>query len=313
MQETTNMWGPSIWAVALGLAWGVLLVGLLWRRGMAGSSTAAAQAQEARSELGAIVAALRELEERAAALDAGFYASERASLEARAATLMRRIEQQAFVAPAAAAPRVRAKAEVDPKRLSPLVRFFVLRPRLQGALWGMGIVLIAGFLGLTVQQSSKPRADDGGVGASGQGPMVGALEVSPEELETLRKRLNEDGNDVAALLRVAHLALRAQQFAEAQTFNDRALSVSPNALEGLVHQAVLAAKDGDGAAAEAGLQAALKRDPGFVEAWFFRGMLSMQAGDMPRMQESFAQYLKLAEDGPQKERIRAMVARTKTD
>ncbi len=41
-------------------------------------------------------------------------------------------------------------------------------------------------------------------------------------------------------------------------------------------------------------------------------MLSMQAGNMDVMQESLQQYMRYAPEGPQKERVRAMLGRAKT-
>jgi tetratricopeptide (TPR) repeat protein len=204
---------------------------------------------------------------------------------------------------------------------TPAVRFLAHRPQLRGALWGAGGMGVVMALVLGLQQygqqvaptAAAPQAagsPPAGPMAAG-GPMVAGEGAGPDvdEMKALAEELKTSPSDTAKLLRFAHLLLRAQMLEEAQTINARALQLAPNDLEGLTHAAVLSASSGDQASADIGLDVVLKKDPTFVEAWFFRGMLAMQRGDTARVQESFAAYLEHAPPGAQRDRIASMLAR----
>ena len=195
------------------------------------------------------------------------------------------------------------------------------RPQLRGLLWGLTGGSLGVFLFMSVQQGAKVapmqaaavERPGAAAGPPGGGGGVPGPKLDPRELESLRETLERNPDDVPALVRFGHIALQAQQLEEGAALTERALKLAPDNLEAQVHRAVAQAGRGEGEAAAAGLAAVLQRDPGFAEAWFFRGMLAMQAGQMDRMRESFDQFVKFAPDGPQKERIRAMVERARTD
>lgn len=203
-------------------------------------------------------------------------------------------------------------SDLPPKKTQ---RFF-LGPQLKGALWGGLSVGTFGLLLVSLNNNSQTRVERAPVDlAETEAPIasqpIGAAAVGQEdnraEFRAIQARLEEAPNDIPTLLRLAHLLLRNQLLEEAQTVNDRVLALSPNDLEALTHAAVLAAGSGHPERATAGLSAVLKKDPQFAEAWFFRGMLAMQRGDMTTTRESFSQYVAVAPPGAQRDRIASML------
>lgn len=305
MDATPIIWWPAVVALGFGAVAGLLLVTSLPPRRHKDDpdSGRAAQRADDERELQAVLASLADLEERQAAVTPTFFQEEKQRLEARAVALLKRSRQ----APASAA----APKTAQQMRHSPVIHFLYQRPRLRRAGWVLLGTLLLGFLAINLREAAQfsPRSEAAAMGAS---PMGGQESVSEAELGALKERLQRDANDVSALLRVAHLALRAQQFEEAEAFNRRAMSLAPGSAEGRVHEAMLMAKDGDADGANARLKDITQQDPGMAEAWFFRGMLGMQSGDMSTMREAFTQFMAVAPDGPQKDRVRAMLDRSKT-
>ena len=88
---------------------------------------------------------------------------------------------------------------------------------------------------------------------------------------------------------------------------ERALQIQPDHIPTQINQAMVTAGQGDASSALTQLEAILSRDPKSYDAWFFKGMLSMQSGDNDGMKASFEQYVALAPDGPKKDRIKRML------
>ena len=128
------------------------------------------------------------------------------------------------------------------------------------------------------------------------------------EIKALGDALRADPGSLPKTLALAHALLREQFIAEAREVNDRALRLDPQALEGLVHQAVLRAAEGDAAGGMADLDAFTGAHPAFSEAWFFRGMLAMQAADKPKVAESFRRFVETAPPGAQRDRVAQILA-----
>jgi tetratricopeptide (TPR) repeat protein len=249
------------------------------------------------------MAQLRELQEDPGRMDEAYVRAERGRVEARAAALLGQLRALGQRPDRPAAPPARPSGR--PQAWVP--RFLQRHPKLVGGLWGAGLTALGLFLVTTVRQGSTPRPAPP-VAAAAEAS-AGGPQMDRQRFVALQEQLKQSPDDVPALLELAHMLLRAQMLEEAQVLNDRALTLDGHNLEGLTHAAVLAASRGEHAGAQAGLKAVLTQDPGFAEAWFFRGMLSMQQGDMPAMQESLRQFVRYAPDGAQKERVRAMLER----
>jgi cytochrome c-type biogenesis protein CcmH/NrfG len=299
-------WGLVCVAIGVGMVCGMVLIAMLPKtsgdKHLARGMPTLLDVEEAYSRA---IDHLKELGERAHTMQPAFVAQERVRMEHQAATLLGQRER---LRKAEGHKTPQANKGSSATGLG-LVGFLRVRPRLQGAVWGAGAATLAAFLYATVQQGSVVQPPPPFVAPQEAGSA--GLQIDKKTLLALQKRIESDPTDVAALLELAHALLRGQMLDEARVVNNRALTLAPNNLEALTHAAVLSAGSGDNEGAHAGLKMVLKRDPGFAEAWFFRGMLSMQAGDTQAMQESFAQFIRYAPDGPQKERVRAMLERSR--
>ena len=300
-------WQQVVATLMGGIAFGLLLMLSLRRQGPADPSPRSAGTptrDDVVEAYGRAIAQLRELTEDTGRTDADYTRAERSRVEAQAAALLGQLQAfdrlQAEEAPAAGRRTGRPATSVP--------SFLHRHPKLVGGLWGAGLSALALFLFTTVRDGSTPRPAP--PMAAPAEAAAGGPELDRERFLALQQQLQQNPNDVPALLELSHMLLRVQMLEEAQVLNDRALSLDDHNLEALTHAAVLAASRGDHDGAQVGLKAVLNKDPGFAEAWFFRGMLSMQKGDMPTMQESLRQFVRYAPEGAQKERVRAMLERS---
>lgn len=317
--DLTTTWLGATVALTTGLGMGGVGAWLTTRRRETafGNDENVADLEE---RLAHLIAQLRDLDEQATRLTPAAYAAQKSEFEARAAGVLR--ERERVTTRKKAGPPVAARPASD---VSPTIGFFAARPQLRGALWGGGSVGLAFLLYTLVVHEQQPRdagAPMGMPGASaapmaGMAPSGGPSGAAGEgagagEITALTERLTEKPDDLSALLRLSHLLLRAQMLDEARVVNDRALRLEPQNPEGRVHAAVLRAGGGDSAGAIEDLNAVLTTSPKLAEAWFFRGMLAMQSGDQKIMQESFTHFVEVAPEGPQRDRIRAMLTQSQT-
>ncbi len=292
--------GASIIAVASA-------AGLVLARRWGGEAHEGAAKDDLDERLGHLLAHLRDLDEQQHRLTPESYTSERSRIEAQAAALMRQRER------AEATPARQKKVEA-PAAADPIIGFFGRHPEWKGALWGGGLVAILGFLYITVVAEQRPR-EPGGSLTGGGAPMMGGgapamggggqASMDPE-VQALLQRLREAPTDITALVRLGHVVLRAQMLEEARVLTERALQLDPDNLEARVHDAVVVASQ-DPARGKQKLEAVLQMDPKLAEAWLFRGMMAMQSGDQAVMRESFSQFVTHAPEGPQRDRIKAML------
>lgn len=319
------MWLPALAALAFGLFAGAVLV-TRRRGGDARSAELEMALKDCDERVEHSVAQLKDLERQQPRIDDVFYAAQHAELMARAATALReRDETQQELASLLAgggpvdriAPTTHERRAMPAAEATPVVGFFAARPALRGALWGAGTVALVGLLAFTVWNESHPR-DEGGsmTGNSAGGAMAGGMApgggaaptTSDPELQALVAKLEQDPSDIVSLLALTKKILRAQMYDEAAELVRRVLALEPKNAEARVYEATLKAARGDAAGAMSQLDEVVREAPQLAEAWFFRGMLGMQSGDQARMRESFEKFVAVAPDGPQKERVRAMLS-----
>lgn len=303
MSEHLVQWWQALAAVAAGLLLGAAALWRIKRLGLR-PTLASEYLQDLEERFTACVTQLRDLDEQRPRLTDEDYATQRREFEHKAAAILR--EQQSHQERAAEQPQSDAqRAQENISELSPFMRFWAKRPQLSGALWGGGTVAVIAALYIWVAQDGKVQP------AMQQAPQPSnskaAATLSDPEMQSLYETLQRNPKDQDALVRMAHRLLAGMMIEEAKIVNDRALQLAPNLTEALVHAAVIRVSAGESAAGITDLENILKQHPDFVEAWFFRGMLAMQAGDTPNMKRSFEQYLKHAPEGAQKERIRMML------
>ncbi len=283
---TLAEWLPGIIVLVTGAIIGVLVAKLARRAGVATDRDMTLRDLEERVEHA--VNQLRDLQLQEARIEPAFYAEQRAELEGRAATALR--ERDAVLAgkDVIKSGPDRPKRAAPDGEVSPAVAWFDARPWARTLAWVLGVGIVGGILIASVAIEQKPREQTGG-------PMTGGPAPDP--------------NDAQQLLAHARQMLASQRFEEAQAAIARVRRLAPDNQVAMVYEAVLMAAAGDVAGANSQLDRLTGENPRLPDAWLFRGMLAMQAGNMDRMRESFTQFVAVAPESPQRERIKAMLER----
>ena len=256
-------------------------------------------------EVGHAVLMLRDLEHHKNRIDPSSYQAQKEKLEKEAADALRQRDAQ-----------VKAMKEMKEHKVMSQDKqsggFLHSRPQLKGFLWG-ALVMSVGFgLYFSVSTQAVPRV--AGAGMTGAQPEAPAAQARPAqgapntEVQELLTKLKENPKDVDSMARLGRILLFQQLHNEAKMVTERALQIAPDHTGAQINQAMVAAGQGNAAAALTQLNAILERDAKSYDAWFFKGMLSMQSGDNDGMKKSFEQFVALAPDGPKKDRIKRMLS-----
>jgi cytochrome c-type biogenesis protein CcmH/NrfG len=255
-------------------------------------------------EVGHAVLMLRDLEYHRNRIDPASYLAQKQKLEKEAAQALRERDVQ-----------VKVLQEKKETNIMPDEKqgegFLHNRPQLKGFLWG-ALVMSVGFgLYFSVSTQAVPRVQGGGMtGAQPAAPMqarpdqAGAPNTEVQELLT---KLKENPKDVESMARLGRILLFQQLHTEAKMVTERALQIDPGHTGAQINQAMVAAGQGNATGALTQLSAILERDAKSYDAWFFKGMLSMQTGDNAGMKKSFGQFVALAPESPRKDRIKRML------
>lgn len=173
------------------------------------------------------------------------------------------------------------------------------------------VLFIAAFVGgvaVTLAGGIHPREEGQtmtGKPMSGVPPPMSSIgKVDDAEIEALKKRLDKNPKDVAALERMGHLALQLQDFESVFTLAHRALLIDPKSAESLAHMGMVAFANRDKEKALQQFDLALKADPKLTEALLFKGIVQFQSDDWKGAKETFERFLKLAKpDDPGRVRV----------
>lgn len=256
-------------------------------------------------EVGHAVLMLRDLEHHKNRIDPASYQAQKEKLEKEAAQALRQRDAQ-------------VKAIQEKKEVKTMSQdqesggFLHNRPQLKGFLWG-ALVMSVGFgLYFSVSTQAVPRME--GAGMTGAQPAAPTQARSPQagapntEVQELLTKLKENPKDVDSMARLGRILLFQQLHNEAKMVTERALQIAPDHTGAQINQAMVTAGQGNAAGALTQLNAILERDAKSYDAWFFKGMLSMQSGDNDGMKASFEKFVSLAPDGPKKARIKRMLS-----
>ena len=187
--------------------------------------------------------------------------------------------------------------------------FLESRPGLRGFLWGALAVGTVAGLYMSVQNESSLRAEGGSM--TGNSPTTTPPpQTKPTgggEIESLIGELRADPTNLKAMVRLSRVLLTRQMFSEAEVVVQRALAIDAENLGALTSQAMIIASRGDIDGAKGALVSVLKKNKGYADAWFFRGMLAMQAGDNEEMRAFMTEYVRYAEPSPRRERFVSML------
>lgn len=169
------------------------------------------------------------------------------------------------------------------------------------------VAAFVGGVGVTLVGGVRPRETGQtmtGKPMSGAPPMASIGKVDDAEIASLKKRLEANPKDVAALERMGHLALQLQDFESVFQLAHRALLIDPKSAESLAHMGMVAFANRDKDKALQQFDLALKADPKLTEALLFKGIVQFQSDDWKGAKETFERFLKLAKpDDPGRVRV----------
>jgi cytochrome c-type biogenesis protein CcmH/NrfG len=249
---------------------------------------------------------MRDLEGHRHRLDPESYRTQRANLEVEASDAMRLRDERLRDLEKAAGGAGQKRGETRNESGDAVVGFFDKHPELKGFLWGAVVFSVAFGLYMSVVEQSKPRAQGQVMTGTAAQPAAEAPQENPELRELLAK-LKENPEHVPSMVQLGKILLFQQMHKEAAMVTERALQVAPQDSGVLVNHAMVMAAKGDKPGAISTLDGVLSRDETFYDAWFFKGMLSMQTGDTEGMRVSFEKYVAHAPESPRRARIKKML------
>jgi hypothetical protein len=295
MSETN--WLPGILALSAGLVAAALYLLLGRRRPPVVSSEAEGDAQR---RVDSLLNQLQEHQTERHQMEASAWAAEQGRLEQLAAEAMRTRDSAsaATVVPAGGPPAAGARhpSAAEDRGSGLLAR----HPQLSGALWGGGLVLFFGALGLWLSQEQKPRgAGDVATGTAGRADVGSPGGSSPasdgaadQEFQAALGRVrDEPGANLEMTGEVVRELIRRSEFQEAVDLNERALAVDPFRTQSRVHRAFLKAAVGEREAGLRELARLARLYPHGAEALLFSGMIRMQDQEQRQALQDFEGYL----------------------
>lgn len=292
-----------------GVALGGALLGLLiaWRFLKLEESASITPLVDLDERVEHLIALLKDLEQQRGRLEPAFYEAEKSRLETEAAQAL---AQRQEVAEEVSQSVSKISATKRDSNQSPSMGFLQNRPGLRGFLWGALAVGTASGLFISVQNESGLRPEGGSMtGNSPVGEATPPANQAPatSEIERLIGQLRENPSDLQAMIRLSRVLLARQMFGEAEVVIKRALALDPQNLGALTSQAMIIASQGDVDGAKNALTSVLKQDKRYADAWFFRGMLAMQAGQNDEMKAFMTEFVRYAEPSPRRERFVSML------
>lgn len=261
-----------------GLLLGGFLLLLLGRRGTTpAEETPSSSLRDLRAERDHLIDRLRTLE-----LDEGdpaALATERRTLELRAAHVLRELDRLSRSRPTA--PAVEA-----PKAPSTL----------RGFAWGLGSAAFLALLLVLALQFSQDRAP----GAPSTGVAMGAAEVEADvdpELLALIARAEREPENAGAKLDLIQGLLARERYVDAWPFIQRLAATMPDEPRLLLYEATVREAMGQWERARELLDRAVQGDDSLTEAWVRRGLVSFELGDWAASLESWETALRQRPDG----------------
>jgi tetratricopeptide (TPR) repeat protein len=287
-------WFPGLVAAAVGVVAALFAVALT-RRSDQASAPAGRDEDDLTSRKEAIVALLKDLEAQRSSLDEAAYETDKRALEAEGVAALKAIDELR-------AKEARATGSAAAPKPSLAPGFLAAHPRLQGALVTMVVFVVAALAYLAFNRIGEtPR------GATDQADAQELGAQAHSEVKALMARLDENPNDVAALLRGAELMMQAARPEQAHQFVERALQIAPEEPIALLTEASLLASEGKAQEGLARTEAVVRQHPDLADAWYLRGMLAGSLGDAAKKRASLERYVALAPDGPDRREVVAML------
>lgn len=282
-------WVPGLIVLATAVLTGAIFLALRrWKPAPGGPVESRLQTLEA--EYRSAIDQLKALSAEKHRMDPAAFEAERASLEKRAADVLRARETGGKATPASGSGAATAAAKAGGAAPA---GFFGRHPEWKGALWGGGTVAFFGLLGFLLFREQKPAPPPMGQGAGAQAQGGAASEEDGEFQRALdQARRHPEDTDTSSM--VVHELIRRQEWEEALAVTERTLGADPFHLENRIHRAMLRAVRGDPDAASLELQHLADTYPGSHEALLFLASLAARAGQKAQALEALERYLQVA-------------------
>jgi tetratricopeptide (TPR) repeat protein len=129
-----------------------------------------------------------------------------------------------------------------------------------------------------------------------------------QELQTMRKRLETNPNDLAALVALASMYYDAGKFDQAIGYDKRALALDPGNPDVRTDYATALHQTGHDLDALAQLSTVLAKRPGFVQALYNRGVILASIGRRTDAVDAFRHFIAVAPNDPRVPDARTTIA-----
>lgn len=287
-------WVSAVAILASGLILGMMFIYFFSRRKAAGGVIAREpEVEELDLELrdlegrrDDLIAQLRELEDTSSKMTPEQIAAERSRLELQAAEVLRQIDEQreegVRLAHKSGAPAAAATAAVPAQGATALTGF----------LWGVGTIVVLGFLGFFVYQSAKGRGE--GEGVTGGGPAAGgpmAQQQMPQSdpvVQQLEAQVQKSPDDLDLRIELSRAYLERENLMGVFDQTKYVLEKKPGEPRALTYQALVRLAMGDASDSETMLKTATKNDPMLLDAWVALGWLYAQTDRIPEAEKAMA-------------------------
>ena len=255
----------------------------------------------------ALLRSLADLEDAHAsgALDEPGYLRFREQTEGRMARVLRALDRRdAAASPGIEPSTARASGEeLEGEAGGRAVRAASAEPRRVPA-WAVA-VLIGGTV-LAVVVASLAR------GAEPQTQDASSPQAADDPLAFFEQRVQDQPNDLAARLDLAHRYLDAGMIEESLSQYAVALDLDPDDAEALAHVGIILYQSGRPEDALRSVDRSLSTDPRYPEALFFRGVILLQGLDRPEEAiTALETYLDAAPFGVERETAKDLIAQAR--
>ncbi len=154
------------------------------------------------------------------------------------------------------------------------------------------------MMGVTQAAAAPPSAPMGGnappAGAAGGGPQADRMAQVQQELAALRQALDQDPNNLVALVRMGNMYMDASMFDKAADLYQRALDVDPNNPDVRTDMGACLREMGKTKEALAAFEKSLSQDPNHWKSWFNIAIVNLyDLGDYEKADAAFRKVVEL--------------------
>ena len=248
----------------------------------------------------ALLRSLADLEDARAsgALDEPEYVRLRELTESRMARVLRALDRRDAPSANGAATATSVLDDTPPK--AGAVRTASAEPR-RVPPWAVAVLLGGTVVAVVVASLARD--------AEPQTETASSLQASDDPLAFFEQRVEDQPNDLAARLDLAHRYLDAGMTEESRSEYAVALRLDPDDAEALAHVGIILYQSGRPEDALASVDRALTTDPRYPEALFLRGVILLRGLELPADAiDAFRTYLEAAPFGVERETARDLIA-----